>query len=153
MADSRDRDSTTRETKKRKASWSPPTSLPDPKPEKGYRFRWVRTGSAGTSDAMNVSARLREGYEPVNAVDYADFRMIQDERSRFPDKVEIGGLLLCKIPEEIAEAREDFMAKKADAQTASVDNHYMRESDGRSPLAKPQRTTKVKYGKDSLADS
>lgn len=148
-----DRELSTRETRKRKVTWKPTSSLPDPRPEKGYRFRWVRTGSAGTSDASNVSARLREGYEPVSASDYPEFKLIQDERARFPDKVEVGGLLLCKIPEEIAEAREEYMAKKADAQIASVDNHYMRESDGRSPLAKPQRTTKVKYGKDSLVDN
>jgi hypothetical protein len=152
MAD-RDRDNSTREARKRKVTWRPSSSLPDPKAEKGYRFRWVRTGSAGTSDAANVSARLREGYEPINASDYPEFKLIQDERSRFPDKVEVGGLLLCKIPEEIAEAREEYMAEKAAAQIASVDNHYMRESDGRSPLAKPQRTTKVKYGKDSLVDN
>jgi hypothetical protein len=148
----RDRDNDTRETRKRKATWRPSSSLPDPKEQKGYRFRWVRTGAAGTSDAANVSARLREGYEPVNASDYPEMKLIADDRSRFPDKVEVGGLLLCKIPEEIAEAREEYMAKKADAQIASVDNHYMKESDGRSPLAKPQRNTRVKYGKDSLAD-
>ena len=152
MAD-RDRENSTRENKKRKVTWKPSSALPDPKPEKGYRFRWIRTGSVGTSDSANVSARLREGYEPINASDHPEFKLIHDERSRFPDKVEVGGLLLCKIPEEVAEAREDYMAQKAAAQIDSVDNHYMRESDGRSPLAKPQRATKVKYGKDSLVDN
>lgn len=148
----RDRDNETRESRKRKVTWRPASMLPEPKQQKGYRFRWVRTGTIGTSDATNVSARLREGYEPVNAADYPEMKLISDERSRFPDKVEVGGLLLCKIPEEIAEAREEYMAQKAAAQVDSVDNHYMRESDGRSPLAKPQRVSKVKYGKDSLAD-
>lgn len=151
MAD-RDRDNDTRESKKRKITWRPSSLLPEPKPIKGYRFRWVRTGAVGTSDAANVSARFREGYEPVNASEHPEMKLVSDDRSRFPDKVEIGGLLLCKVPEEIAEAREEYHAEKANAQIASVDNHYMKESDGRSPLAKPQRNTRVKYGKDSLAD-
>lgn len=139
-----------RETEKRKPLWRQSNLLPDPTPEDGYRHRWVRTGTAGTSDAANVSSRLREGYEPVKASDHQDFKILKDERSRFPDSVEVGGLLLCKIPEEIASSREEVMQERADGTIRAVDNHYMKESDGRAPLAKPQRATRVGIGKSAL---
>lgn len=136
-----------READKRKASWSSPRMLPDPEPEEGYRFRWVRTGSAGSSDTVNVSMRFREGYVPVALSEHPEMHIIKDERSRFPDAVEVGGLLLCKIPEENAEAREETQVNQAHAQIDSVENHFMRESDPRMPLQKVQRQSKVSMGR------
>lgn len=140
------RDAATRDNTKRVEAWKNPRLLPEPKEDAGYRYRWVRVGSAGTSDTANVSMRLREGYEPVKISEQPDMKIVPDVRARFPDMVEVGGLLLCKIPEELARAREESQERMTLAQIEAVDSHYMRESDPRMPLAAPQRKSEVSFG-------
>jgi hypothetical protein len=65
---------------------------------------------------------------------------------RFPDSIEIGGLLLCKTPIEFTEQRDAHYRDQANNQMASVDNNFMRENDPRMPLFK-ERSTKVTFGK------
>jgi hypothetical protein len=135
-----------RESEKRIEAWKNPRLLPDPEPEKGFRYRWVRSGSLGSLDTVNVSMRMREGYRPVAMTEHPDMQVVKDERSRFPDMVEVGGLMLCKIPEEIPRSREETQTRQSVAQVDAVDNHYLRESDPRMPLARPQRESRVTYG-------
>jgi hypothetical protein len=68
------------------------------------------------------------------------------DKTRFPDSVEIGGLLLCKTPVEFTEQRDAHYRQLAGQQMDSVDNNFMRESDPRMPLFK-ERSTKVSFGK------
>ena len=42
----------------RTQAWQPPSVLPDPKPQDGWVFRWVRTAVVGQSDNPNVSYRF-----------------------------------------------------------------------------------------------
>lgn len=141
------RDNETRAAQERKASWRPPSLLPTPQAERGYKFRWVRVGSRGSLDNKNASARFREGWEPVNAKDHPELALVSDTHgATFQDGVEIGGLLLCKTAEENVDARREYYSGLAQQQMASVDNNYMRESDPRMPLLKPERRTKTTFG-------
>lgn len=141
------RDNETRASTARKASWKPPSLLPTPDAQDGYKFRWVRVGSRGQPDNKNVSSRLREGWEPVNAKDHPELHIASDSHgARFPDGVEIGGLLLCKTSAENVDARNEYYNTRAQQQMTSVDNNYMRESDPRMPLLKPERRTRVSFG-------
>ena len=140
------REQASRETVKRVEAWKNPRLLPEPEARPGFRRRWVRTGSAGTGDTANVSMRMREGYEPLKISDHPEMKIIPDVRTRFPDMIEVGGLLLCEIPEEAAKAREDSQRQLTLAQIDAVDSHFMRESDPRMPLANPQRESKVTFG-------
>ena len=106
MVDRTPRDLETRETEFRPTSWKPPSILPDPKPEPGYVFRWIRTSMMNNADNTNVSKQLREGYVPVRAEDHPELMLHSDPNSRFKGNVEVGGLLLCKIPENMAKQRE-----------------------------------------------
>jgi hypothetical protein len=124
----------------------PPQLLPDPTPEPGYAFRWIRLSTLGTADAVNVSSKLREGWEPVKASDHPEIQLMGGDKTRFPDSVEIGGLLLCKTPVEFTEQRDAHYRQLAGQQMDSVDNNFMRESDPRMPLFK-ERSTKVSFGK------
>jgi len=135
------RDKDTRPTK-----WAPPQLLPDPAPEPGYAFRWIRVSTLNNADPMNVSSKLREGWEPVKASDHPEIRLFGSTSGRFPDAVEVGGLLLCKTPVEFVDQRNAYYSQQADSQMQSVDNNYMRESDPRMPLFK-ERSTKVTFGK------
>ena len=104
MAENRlNRDLETREKTKRKSAWTRPEVLPSPNPEPGYTFRWIRTSNQGTIDPTNVSSKLREGWEPVKAVDHPEITMVTIENERFKDNVVIGGLMLCKAPKELVE--------------------------------------------------
>ena len=137
----------TRAKTERPKQWMPPQLLPDPTPEPGYAFRWIRLSTLGTADAVNVSSKLREGWEPVKASDHPEIQLMGGDKTRFPDSVEIGGLLLCKTPVEFTEQRDAHYRQLAGQQMDSVDNNFMRESDPRMPLFK-ERTSKVSaFGK------
>jgi len=136
----------TRDAAERPKKWMPPQLLPDPNPEPGYAFRWIRIATLGKDDATNISGKLREGWEPVKASEHPEVRLFNTGQNRFPDSIEIGGLLLCKTPVELTEQRDTYYRHQADAQMNSVDNTFMRENDARMPLFK-ERTTKVTFGK------
>jgi hypothetical protein len=135
----------TREKTERKRSWVKPDVLPNPNPEAGYSFRWIRISSRGEADPMNVSLKLREGWEPVKAVDHPEIFLSSVENERFKDNVVIGGLMLCKTPTEVTDDRRAYFKEQADRQMQSVDNNLMRENDPRMPLFKDHRT-KVTFG-------
>jgi hypothetical protein len=147
MAENRlNRTQTTREKTERKRSWSRPELLPNPNPEEGYEFHWVRISTQGQADAMNVSSKLREGWEPVKASDHPEITMVTVENERFADNVVIGGLMLWKAPAELVEERNDYYRQQSDSQIRSVDNNLMRENDPRMPIFN-DRQTKVTFGK------
>lgn len=143
-AESRNNES--REYAMRPAKWAPAQLLPDPELEDGWAFRWVRLSTLNNPDPTNISSKLREGWEPVKASTQPKLRFLADPKSRFPDSIEIGGLLLCKTPVEFVADRNAYFGQQAEAQMNSVDNTYMRESDPRMPLFK-ERSSKVTFGK------
>jgi hypothetical protein len=146
MAENRiDRELKSREKTTRKKAWMRPEVLPSPNPEPGYEFRWIRVSSQGTTDATNVSSKLREGWEPVKASDHPEITLVTIENDRFKDNVVIGGLLLCKAPVELIEERTDYYKQQTRSQMESVDNNLMRENDPRMPLFH-ERKTKVTFG-------
>lgn len=136
------RDLENRDATQRKQAWTPPQTLPDPIPQKGWKFRWIRTSILGQSDPTNVSAKFREGWEPVKASDHPELMYMANEstNSRFKDNVEIGGLVLCKAPEEMVAQRNAYYAQQAQGQMEAVDNNLMRQNDPRMPLFKERRT-------------
>ena len=135
-----------RESAQRKMTWAPPQTLPEPEPQDGWVFRWIRTSIMGTADPSNTSAKFREGWEPVKAEDHPELMHMSDPNSRFKGNIEIGGLLLCKAPEELMKQREEYYAKQTQAQVNSVDNSFMRLNDERMPLFNERRST-TSFGK------
>jgi hypothetical protein len=147
MAERTPRENETRTKFERPKQWLPPELLPTPNPEDGYEFRWIRVSTLGTSDPMNVSSKLREGWEPVKASEHPEIQLMDvGEKRRFPDSIEIGGLMLCKTPKEFVTQRNQFFQTQTDGQMASVDNNFMRESDARMPLFK-ERRSEVSFGR------
>ena len=136
----------TRTEAERPKVWQPASLLPEPDKEAGYAYRWIRVASMGKSDASNISAKLREGWEPVRIEEQPQFQMLVDPDSRFKDNIEVAGLLLCKAPKELMKQRKEFFANKNQAQMESVDNNFMRENDARMPLFREKRST-TSFGK------
>jgi hypothetical protein len=142
------REAQTRETQVRARSWKRPETLPVPNPEPGFKFHWVRISTRGEMDATNVTSKFREGWEPVKASDHPEIHVFHAENDRFKDNIVIGGLMLCKSPEEFVEERNAYFRQQADAQMNSVDNNLMRENDPRMPLF-TERKTRVSFGSSS----
>ena len=133
------RSSNTRETKTR-AVYTPSSSLPVPNKRPGIKHRWIATHVLGESVQNNVSKKNREGWEPVKADDYPELRLTGDVNGN----VELGGLMLCSIPEDMVEARTEYFKDKSQAQIDSVDNNFMRNSDPRMPLFSDKRSSTTK---------
>jgi hypothetical protein len=147
MAENRlNRELETREKTARKRAWQRADVLPTPRPVEGYEFHWVRVSTRGEVDPMNVSLKLREGWEPVKASDHPEIFVAGVENERFKDNILIGGLLLCKAPREMVEDRNEYFLNESTTQITSVDNNLMRENDPRMPLFN-ERKTKVTFGK------
>ena len=128
--------------KSARAVYVPPSALPDPTPEPGYVYRWVATHVMGNADPTNVSKKMREGWEPVKAEDHPELGLLGNKAGN----VEIGGLMLCKMTNELAQARDEYYAKQASAQMESVDNHFMRNNDPRMPLFAERKSSTSRGG-------
>ena len=135
------RDVQTRSESERPKSWQRPETLPQPDKQPGYAYRWIRVAMIGQNDAKNVSAKLREGWEPVRIEEQPKFKMLIDPNSRFKDNIEIAGLLLCKMPEEFVAQRTSYYAKMTKDNMDAVDNNFMRENDARMPLFREKKST------------
>lgn len=141
------RENETRESETRQKAWQPPGLLPDPPHRDGIRHRWVRTSTMGVQDPGNVSMRFREGWVPVKKVDYPEMAVVTDFNSKFPENIEIGGLLLCQIDDATAQDRQRHFEEKARDQMKAMDRNWLREqADPRMPLLKPERTSRTTFG-------
>lgn len=130
-----------RTMQERPKQWQQPELLPEPDKQPGYAYRWIRVSTLNQADPRNLSAKLREGWEPVRVEEQPKFQLLVDPNSRYKDNIEIGGLLLCKTPLEFVEQRNKHYSDQADAQMNAVENTLMRQSDPRMPLFNEGKTT------------
>lgn len=135
---SRDLQSRTMETRE---SYAPPSLLPTPNPEPGYAFRWIATHVMGEANPVNMSKRLREGWVPVKIEDHPELGLPAKTGN-----VEIGGLMLVKIPVEKVAARSAYYNNQAQRQMESVDNNFMAQNDSRMPKFNKRRTSVSQKG-------
>lgn len=136
----------TRDDSARPKQWAPPELLPEPDKQPGYAYRWIRVSTLNNADPRNISAKMREGWEPVTLSEQPKFQLLADPNSRFKDNIEVGGLLLCKTPIEFVEQRNAHYQRQTDNQIEAVDNNLMRQNDPRMPLFN-ERKTEVSFGK------
>ena len=140
------REMTTRELTERPKQWTPPELLPEPDREAGMSYRWIRVSMLNSADPRNVSARLREGWEPVKLEEQPKFRLLVDPESRFQGGIEIGGLLLCKTPTELVDQQQAYYQNLTRQNEEAVNNSLMRQSDARMPLFREGKTS-ISFGK------
>ena len=126
--------------------WVPPSSLDAPPAPDGFRYRWISAESVGFQDTKNIASRLREGYELVRAeeVENASDYPVLDE-GRYKGVIGVGGLLLAKVPNEIAQQRQDYMARKHEDRNEAITNDLMKEQDSRMPI-NIERQSRVTFG-------
>ena len=142
----KDREIDTREEFQRADSWTPASLLPEFKKVPGWAYRWIRTSVMNEADNLNVSSKMREGWEPVKLADHPEMKLMVDQNSRFKDGIEVGGLLLCKTPEEFVAQRKAHYAQQTKQQADAVDNNFLKQSDARMPLFSEKKST-TSFGK------
>ena len=149
MAENRvNREVENREFAERPKQWMPPELLPEPDKQAGFAYRWVRVSMLNTADPRNLAGKLREGWEPVRLEEQPKFKLLVDPSSRYKDNVEVGGLLLCKCPEEFVGQRNEYYRKQNELQIQAVDQTLMRQNDPRMPLFN-ERKSSTSFGKGS----
>lgn len=147
MAENRiPREVDTRQQEERPKQWQAPELLPEPDKQPGFAYRWIRVSMLNSADPRNLSGKLREGWEPVRAEEQPKFKLLVDPDSRFKDNIEIGGLLLCKTPQELVDQRTAYYDNQTQSQTDAVDNNLMRQNDPRMPLFN-ERKSSTSFGK------
>jgi len=139
------RASQTREKTAQKKVWSPPSSLDAPPAPTGFKHRWVRAESLGFQDTKNVSGRIRSGYELVRADEYpeSDYPVVED--GKYAGVIGVGGLVLTRVPEEIAQQRQDYYVKQHGDKVEAVDNDLMKEQHQSMPID-IDRQSRVTFG-------
>jgi hypothetical protein len=139
------RASQSREKEKRPTTWTPPSSLDAPPAPDGFRHRWIRAETMGFDDSQNMSGKIRSGWELVRADQYpgTDYPTVKD--GKYAGVIGVGGLLLARIPEEIAKAREEYFNKQTEARDEAVNNDLMKEQHPSMPIDS-ERQTRVTFG-------
>ena len=141
------RASQTRSKTERPKVWVPPSSLDAPRAPDGFRYRWIRAESMGFDDTKNIQGRLRSGYELVRADEIenaTDYPVI--DSGKYKGNIGVGGLLLAKVPEEIAQARAAYVKRRADGQDEAITNDLMREQHKSMPI-NIDRQSRVTFGR------
>jgi hypothetical protein len=141
------RASETREATKRPVEWTPPSSLDAPPAPDGFRHRWIRAESLGFDDTKNIAGKLRSGYELVMSSEFkdSDYPVVQDGKHK--GVIGVGGLLLARIPNEIAEARQKYYSEKAKERDDAIKSDLLKDQHPSMPITVDRRSSKSFGGK------
>lgn len=142
----------TREKTARRKRWARPSVLPAPDHRDGWKHRWVRIALQGQQDPTNISSKLREGWEPCKVADYPEIQIVYEESKQFKDNVVMGGMMLCRAPEELITERNEYYQDQTAAQMRSVNENLMRENNPKMPMFNESRS-RVKFGSGALNET
>ena len=137
--------SQTRDKVKRPTTWTPPSSLDAPPAPDGFRHRWIRAETMGFDDTKNMSGKIRSGWELVRGDEYPGSEYPVLKEGKYAGVIGVGGLLLARIPEEVAKAREDYFRKQTKDKDDAVNNDLMKEQHPSMPINQ-ERQTRVTFG-------
>ena len=139
--------STDRKATMRPVEWKEPNALDAPPAPDGFRHRWIRAESLGFDDTKNIAGKLRSGYELVTASEFkdTDYPVVQDGKHK--GVIGVGGLLLARIPNEIAEARQRYYSEKAKERDDAVKNDLLKDQHPSMPISYDSRSSKSFGGK------
>ena len=139
------RASQTRTAEKRPTTWTPPSSLDAPPAPAGFRHRWIRTEVLGFDDTKNMSGKLRSGWELVRADEYPNSEYPSVKDGKYAGVIGVGGLVLARIPEEIAKSREAYFRKQIEAREEAIENDLYKDQHKSMPI-NSERQTRVTFG-------
>jgi len=137
--------SQTRVKEERPKVWTPPSSLDSPPAPDGYRHRWIRAESMGFDDTKNMSGKIRSGWELVRADEYPDHDYPTVNDGKYAGVIGVGGLVLARIPEELARQREAYFDKRTADRNEALENDVLKEQHPSMPINQ-DRQTRVTFG-------
>ena len=129
----------------KKVVWTPPSSLDAPNAPAGYRHRWIRAEVMGFDDSKNMAAMIRSGYELVRGDEYPDEDYPVMKEGKYAGMIGVGGLVLARIPEEIAKARQEYYDKQNEAKEEAIKHDILKEQHPSMPISQ-ERQTRVTFG-------
>lgn len=130
----------------RKFQWKPADALPMPQAPAGVTYRYIRKSIGADQDVNNYSRALREGWEPVPLSAHPEMAISVNPDAKNSGLIEVGALILCRLPVEVLRARQQYYANMNSQQMVAVDNNLMRENDPRMPLFS-EKKSEVAFGK------
>jgi hypothetical protein len=139
------RASQTRTAEKRPTTWTPPSSLDAPPAPAGFRHRWIRTEVLGLDDTKNMSGKIRSGWELVRADEYPDAVYPELKDGKYSGVIGVGGLVLARIPEEVAKSREAYFNKQTQDREEAISNDLLKDQHPSMPI-NSDRQTRVTFG-------
>jgi hypothetical protein len=139
------RASQTRTAEKRPTTWTPPSSLDAPPAPAGFRHRWIRTEVLGFDDTKNMSGKIRSGWELVRADEYPDTVYPEIKDGKYSGVIGVGGLVLARIPEEVAKSREAYFNKQTQDREEAISNDLLKDQHPSMPI-NSDRQTRVTFG-------
>ena len=139
------RASQTRAKEEKPKVWTPPSALDAPPAPDGYRHRWIRAESMGSDDSKNITGKLRSGWEFVRADEYPSDDYPSIDSGKYAGVIGVGGLVLARIPEELAKQREAFFNQKTADRNEALNNDVLKEQHPSMPINQ-ERQTRVTFG-------
>ena len=139
------RASQTRDKEKKPTTWAPPSPLDAPPAPDGYRHQWLRAETMGFQDTKNIAAQLRSGFELVRSEEYPDSNYPVETDGKYAGIIGVGGLLLARIPEEIALQMDAYYNKQTADKEEAINNDLMKEQHPSMPI-NIDRQTRVTFG-------
>ena len=139
------RASQTRAKTEKPKVWTPPSSLDAPPAPDGYRHRWIRAESMGSDDSKNVTGKLRSGWEFVRADEYPNENFPSIASGKYEGVIGVGGLVLARIPEELAKQREAYYQQVTADRDEALENDVLKEQHPSMPINQ-ERQTRVTFG-------
>lgn len=140
------RSASTRDKETRRKPWAPPSMLDAPDPPEGYHHRWIRAEMANNPDKLNMSKRMREGFELVRAAEYPGFEVPSIDDGKHAGVISVGGMFLARIPNETVEERRNYYRKRTKSQMQAIDNELMANSNPNMPILAPNRKSVTEFG-------
>ena len=139
------RASQTRAKQEKPKVWTPPSSPDAPPAPDGYRHRWIRAESMGFDDTKNMSGKMRSGWDLVRADEYPDYDYPSLNEGRYAGVIGVGGLVLARIPEELAKQREAYFNQMTQDRNDALENDVLKEQHPSMPINQ-DRQTRVTFG-------
>ena len=139
------RASQTRSKTERPKVWTPPSSLDAPKAPTGFRHRWIRVETMGFDDTKNVQGKLRSGWELVRADEYPGSEYPVINEGKYKGMIGVGGLVLARIPEEIAKLRDEYYQSMTREANEALQHDLDKEQHKSMPIQQ-ERQSRVTFG-------
>ena len=135
----------TRSKTERPKVWTPPSSLDAPKAPTGFRHRWIRVETMGFDDTKNVQGKIRSGWELVRADEYPGSEYPVINEGKYKGMIGVGGLVLARIPEEIAKLRDEYYQNMTREANEALQHDLDKEQHKSMPIQQ-DRQSRVTFG-------